>query len=41
MVCGSRQMAEAVATTIDRVVAPTGTDLATLKARGRYVEDVY
>jgi len=41
MVCGSRQMAAAVAATVDRVVAPIGTDLATLKARGRYVEDVY
>ena len=41
MVCGSSPMAAAVAATIDRVVAPMGLDLMTLKERGRYVEDVY
>ncbi len=41
MVCGSSQMATAVASTIERIIAPIGLDLGTLKARGCYVEDVY
>jgi sulfite reductase (NADPH) flavoprotein alpha-component len=41
LVCGSRDMGRAVATTLDRIVRPLGLDLATLRAGGRYVEDVY
>lgn len=41
MVCGSSQMAVAVAETIERIIEPMGLDLASLKTRGRYVEDVY
>lgn len=41
LVCGGRDMAEAVTHTLDAVVRPLGLDLATLKSRGHYVEDVY
>jgi sulfite reductase (NADPH) flavoprotein alpha-component len=41
LVCGGRDMARAVAETLDRVVRPLGLDLATLKSNGRYIEDVY
>jgi len=41
LVCGGRDMAQAVGHALDRVLDPLGTDLATLKASGRYVEDVY
>jgi len=41
LVCGSRDMGQAVAHTLDRIVRPLGLDLATLRAGGRYVEDVY
>lgn len=41
LVCGSRDMGRAVAQTLDRIVRPLGLDLATLRAGGRYVEDVY
>lgn len=41
LVCGSRDMGRAVAATLDRIVRPLGLDLATLRAGGRYVEDVY
>ncbi|MHB2169031.1 PepSY domain-containing protein [Alsobacter sp. R-9] len=41
LVCGGREMAHAVAQTLERVLHPLGTDLAALKASGRYVEDVY
>ena len=41
MVCGGRQMAQALAKVLEEVVTPLGLDLVTLKAQGRYVEDVY
>lgn len=41
LVCGGREMAGAVAETLDRVVRPLGLDLATLRSNGRYLEDVY
>lgn len=41
VICGSRQMANGVAATIDHIVHPLGLDLQQLKAQGRYVEDVY
>ncbi len=41
LVCGGRNMANSVAATISEIIAPVGMDLATLKAQGRYREDVY
>lgn len=41
LVCGGRDMAQAVTHTLDAIVRPLGFDLATLKSSGRYVEDVY
>ncbi|WP_029003206.1 PepSY domain-containing protein [Azorhizobium doebereinerae] len=41
LVCGGRDMAQAVTLALDTVVQPLGLDLATLKSAGRYVEDVY
>lgn len=41
LVCGGREMAQAVTHTLNDIVRPLGLDLATLKATGRYVEDVY
>lgn len=41
MMCGGREMARAVAETLDAVARPLGLDLATLKSSGRYLEDVY
>lgn len=41
LVCGSRDMGTAVGRTLDGILHPIGLDLAGLKARGRYVEDVY
>lgn len=41
LVCGGRDMATAVAATLERILDPTGLDLATLRAEGRYIEDVY
>ncbi|WP_341987812.1 PepSY domain-containing protein [Azorhizobium sp. AG788] len=41
LVCGGRDMAQAVTLALDTVVRPLGLDLATLKSAGRYVEDVY
>jgi sulfite reductase (NADPH) flavoprotein alpha-component len=41
LVCGGRDMAEAVTRALDPVVRPLGLDLPTLKSSGRYVEDVY
>ncbi len=41
MVCGGRDMAEAVGETLDEILMPLNLDVATLRARGRYVEDVY
>jgi sulfite reductase (NADPH) flavoprotein alpha-component len=41
LVCGGRDMAQAVTHALDAVVRPLGLDLATLKSSGRYIEDVY
>ena len=41
MVCGGRDMARGVAEALDEMLAPAGLALSTLKAEGRYVEDVY
>ncbi|MFG1330878.1 PepSY domain-containing protein [Xanthobacter autotrophicus] len=41
LVCGGRDMAEAVTRALEPVVRPLGLDLPTLKSCGRYVEDVY
>jgi sulfite reductase (NADPH) flavoprotein alpha-component len=41
LVCGGRDMARAVAETLEAVVKPLDLDLATLKSNGRYLEDVY
>jgi len=41
LVCGGRDMAEAVTRALEPVVRPLGLDLPALKSSGRYVEDVY
>lgn len=41
LICGGRNMASSVAVAVDKVIAPLGGDVATLKAQGRYREDVY
>jgi len=41
MVCGGRDMAAGVAQSITEILAGKGMSLATLKAEGRYAEDVY
>jgi sulfite reductase (NADPH) flavoprotein alpha-component len=41
MVCGGRDMAAGVADAMAEILAPAGLTPATLKAEGRYVEDVY
>jgi len=41
MVCGGREMASGVTEALAEILAPTGLTPATLKAEGRYVEDVY
>ena len=41
MVCGGRQMAASVAENLDLALAPMGETVASLKAHGRYLEDVY
>lgn len=41
MVCGGRDMAAGVAQAIGEILAGKGMSLATLKAEGRYAEDVY
>lgn len=41
MVCGGRQMAEGVSESLDFSLAPLGESVASLKAKGRYLEDVY
>lgn len=41
LVCGGRDMSQAVTHTLEAVIRPLGLDLATLKRHGRYVEDVY
>ncbi len=41
LICGSREMAASVAETLDRVLAPLGQGIETLRAKGRYAEDVF
>jgi sulfite reductase (NADPH) flavoprotein alpha-component len=41
LVCGGRDMASSVMVALDEVIAPMGIDVLTLKAQGRYREDVY
>ncbi|MEO9231466.1 MAG: PepSY domain-containing protein [Devosia sp.] len=41
IVCGGRQMADGVRASIDFCLAPLGETAMTLKAKGRYLEDVY
>lgn len=41
MVCGGRQMAAGVAENLDLALAPIDETVASLKANGRYLEDVY
>ena len=41
MVCGGRDMAAGVTDALAEILAPSGLTPATLKAEGRYVEDVY
>lgn len=41
LVCGGRAMAQAVAAEVDRAIAPLGQSVASLKAEGRYLEDIY
>ncbi|WP_413875785.1 PepSY domain-containing protein [Albidovulum sp.] len=41
MVCGGREMAAGVAEALAEILAPSGLSPVTLKAEGRYVEDVY
>lgn len=40
-VCGSRPMAQAVAQTLDAILAPLRMSVAQLRASGRYAEDVF
>jgi sulfite reductase (NADPH) flavoprotein alpha-component len=41
LVCGSREMAKGVMNALDEVLAPLNLTVLTLKAQGRYREDVY
>ena len=41
MVCGGKEMAEGVMASIDNILQPLGTDVGSLRAAGRYLEDVY
>ncbi|VVO43799.1 PepSY domain-containing protein [Pseudomonas fluorescens] len=41
LVCGSREMAKGVMLALDEVLAPLNLTVLTLKAQGRYREDVY
>jgi sulfite reductase (NADPH) flavoprotein alpha-component len=41
MVCGGRDMAQGVKDVLAEVLSPIGLDPVTLKAAGRYAEDVY
>ena len=41
MVCGGREMAHAVREVLGDILATTGQSPATLKAEGRYAEDIY
>jgi len=41
LVCGGREMANGVREVIDHIIAPLNVSVQTLKAEGRYREDVY
>ncbi|WP_417310811.1 flavodoxin domain-containing protein, partial [Devosia sp.] len=41
LICGSREMAEGVKDALDLVLGPAGGSVDGLKAKGRYLEDVY
>jgi sulfite reductase (NADPH) flavoprotein alpha-component len=41
LVCGGREMAAGVAAALADILTPHGVSLVTLKAEGRYGEDVY
>ena len=41
LVCGSRGMAKSTLQALDQVLAPIHLDTQTLKAQGRYREDVF
>ncbi|GGY73456.1 PepSY domain-containing protein [Marinobacter zhanjiangensis] len=41
LVCGGRDMAEGVKQVIDEILKPLPVDVETLRAEGRYLEDVY
>lgn len=41
LVCGGRSMSKGVAEELDNIMAPLRLDIAQLKARGQYREDVY
>jgi sulfite reductase (NADPH) flavoprotein alpha-component len=41
LVCGGKDMAAGVAGALSDILAPEGISLATLKAEGRYAEDIY
>lgn len=41
MVCGGKEMARGVADVLDDIMLPLGADVGSLKAAGRYLEDVY
>jgi sulfite reductase (NADPH) flavoprotein alpha-component len=41
LICGSRAMANSVAEVLDQVLEPLSLNVQTLKADGRYREDVY
>ena len=41
MVCGGREMGQGVRAAMTEILAPIGTDPATLAKEGRYAEDVY
>lgn len=41
LVCGGRDMASSVMLVLDEIIAPLGMDVITLKAQGRYREDIY
>lgn len=41
LVCGGRNMASSVMAALDEIIAPLGLDVLTLKAQGRYREDIF
>ena len=41
LICGSKDMAAGVAEAIDQIIAPLGDSIDHLRAKGRYLEDVY